>query len=356
MCSKKQKKLRFLCAGAGDGQLKSTTMKGVLFSTMNEGRNELKISATNELIKVLRPKHVMIDSGGYQIYSAEQKKIPMTFDPKSPLKNSRRYFNLAPEHVVNSAIKMKADSMVALDFPIRKIRNQDDQEIEFKRKLPQNVSWALKTARLRKKFCPNIELFIPVQAYNLKQFEIFYKKIKKVDFDGFSLPVRNMSILDIATFLLKMYEWGIRKVHILGSSSLSVISLCAYMSRFFDWISFDSTTWRISAYHGIFLLPHDLSIQRLTKEWSYDHSYCCQCNSCQGRTLAHLAVLDRKERKKVLMAHNYIVIQNLTDRLGKANFDSKYLRKILSGSKRSDVEKIIRNISAVENLCSAPLN
>ncbi len=77
--------------------------------------------------------------------------------------------NIAPCHVVERAIEIKADSMVALDFPIRKIKDRREQNSEFRKKLKYNVKWAIETAALRKILCPEIDLFIPVQAYNLRQ-------------------------------------------------------------------------------------------------------------------------------------------------------------------------------------------
>ena len=210
-------------------------MEGLLISTGSDCITPKKIQETKEMLKIAKPKHLMNDSGGYQIYLAEKNGKAMTFDPERPLMITKKCFNLAPRHVIEKAIEMNADSMVALDYPIRKLKDPKARRKEFQKKLPYNVAWAIETAELRKKDCPGINLFIPVQAYNLKQFEEFYEKIKGIDFDGFSLPVRNMSMKDIAMFLLKMHEWGVKKVHILGSSSLPVISVCAYMSqRFFD--------------------------------------------------------------------------------------------------------------------------
>jgi hypothetical protein len=283
---------------------------------------------------------------------AEKNGKAMTFDPERPLTITIICFNLAPRHVVEKAIEMKADSMVALDYPIRKLKDPKAQRKEFCKKLPQNVAWAIETAELRKKHCPDISLFIPVQAYNLKQFEEFYEKIKGIDFDGFSLPVRNMSMKDIVMFLLKMHEWGVKKVHILGSSSLPVISVCAYMSqRFFDGVSFDATTWRISAQYGRFIRPDDLSHKTLNNIGSYDPQLRCQCQSCNGINLGQIAVLDRKERMKILMTHNYLAIQNLCKEFGEAPVDLQYLEKRLAGSKRSDIKKILRNMSEIETMC-----
>lgn len=351
---RKKNNLHFLCADVSSGRLPNTQVEGLLISTGSDCTTPKKIQDAKRMIEIAKPKHLMNDSGGYQIYLAEKNNKAMTFDPERPLMITTKCFNLAPRHVIEKAIEMKPDSMVALDYPIRKLKDPKAQKKEFQKKLPQNVAWAIETAELRKKHCPDISLFIPVQAYNLKQFEEFYERIKGIDFDGFSLPVRNMSMKDIAMFLLKMHEWGVKKVHILGSSSLPVISVCVYMSqRFFDGVSFDATTWRISAQYGRFIQPDDLSHKSLNKTGSFDPEFSCPCQSCNGMNLGQISSLDRKERMKILVTHNYLAVQNLSKEFGKAPVDAQYLKKRLAGSKRRDIKKILRDMSEIEEMCQS---
>jgi len=247
--------------------------------------------------------------------------------------------------------------MVALDFPIRKLREAYEQEREFRYKLHYNVPWAIESAKLRKKLCPDISLFIPVQAYNIRQFEEFCEQIKGIDFDGFSLPIRNMSMMEIALFMLKMHTMGVKKVHILGSSSLPTISVCAFMSqRFFEWVSFDATTWRIQAQFGSFINPYDLSYSKLHKIGKFDTSYRCHCPSCQGMTLGQLSAIGRIERTRILRTNNYLAIQNICKEFGEASFDVQYLENRLRKSKRRDLKNIINCMSEIETICSVNTN
>jgi hypothetical protein len=353
MKKKKTDKQHFICAGVSAGRLpKTDDIDGLLFSTASDCKNPGAVQKTKETIGVAKPKYKLNDSGGFQIHLREKKGGVMTFDPERPLKITKKCFNLAPRHVPETAIEMNANSMIALDYPIRKLKDPVEQDREFQKKLKYNVPWAIETAKLRKKLCPNIDLLIPVQAYNLQQFEEFYNQIKGIDFDGFSLPVRNMAMLDIATFLLKMHKFGVKKVHILGSSSLPVISVCAYMSQqFFDWVSFDSCTWRISAQYGRFIHPYDLSNKNLNKAGSYDPQYSCHCKSCQGRNLGQIAAMERKERMEVLVTHNYLAIQNLSREFGETTANAAYLEKRLSGSKRRDIKRILKCMSEIEAMC-----
>jgi len=277
----------------------------------------------------------------------------MTFNSDQPMIITKKYFNLAPRHVVETAIEMNADSMVALDFPIRKIKDPYEREKEFRKKLEYNVPWAIETAKLRKELCPNIILFIPIQAYSLEQFEKFYTRLRGIDFDGFSFPVRNMEMTDIAAFLLKMHKWGIRKAHVLGSSSLKVIIVCAYMSQhFFDFISFDATSWRKGAQHGKFLNPNDLSSKNLNKSGSYDPKYRCYCQSCKGRTLGQIAAFGKtRERIEILMTHNFLAIYNITKEFSERSIDLEFLRERFKGNKRRYISEILRDMSKIEAMC-----
>ncbi|MFA5181444.1 MAG: hypothetical protein WC405_09015 [Syntrophales bacterium] len=349
----KKRKLMFLCAGAGNNKLPEVDVEGLLISVGFDMKSERLIQMTREMIGKAKPKYVMVDSGGYQIYLAEKKGIAMSFDPKLPLTVTNKFLNISPRHVVEKAIEINADSMVALDFPIRKIKDPHEQEREFQKKLHYNVPWAIETAELREKRCPEVNLYIPVQAYTLEQFEEFYEQIKGIDFDGFSLPVRNLPMKEVALFMLKMHTMGVKKVHILGSSSLPTIAICAYMSqRFFETVTFDATSWRIAAQFGTFIWPGDLSCRRLYEVGSYDPNFRCHCQSCQGMTLGQMADLDKIERTRILRTHNFLTIQNVTETFGEASFDVQYLENHLRKSKRRDVKKILSNMTEIEEMCS----
>ena len=175
---------------------------------------------------------------------SEQKNKKVICDKNKPINClGKDGLNLTPQHVVKAAQKINPDIMISLDFPIFTLSDQGEQEFEFRKKLGCNSSWAKETAELRQIYCPSINLFVPVQCYTLKQFDMFYDYIKDINFDGFSMPVRNMDLKEIALFLIKFYQMGIRKVHLLGTFSFFTIALAAYMARhLFDWISLDATT------------------------------------------------------------------------------------------------------------------
>lgn len=356
MGNKKKRKLWFLCASASNNKLPEVNVEGLLISAGYDVKNAGLTQKTRQMIEQGKPKHLMIDCG-YQLFRAEEDGIRISFDPALPLLATKKILNVTPRHVVEKAIEINADIMVALDFPVRKLEDAYEQEQEFRYKLHYNVPWAIETAKLRKKLCPGISLLIPVQAYDIRQFEKFYEKIKRINFDGFSLPTRNMSMMEIALFMRKFHSLGIKKVHILGSSSLPTILVSAFMAqKYFDWVSFDATTWRKQAQNGRYIHPYDLSCKDLNKIGKYDTSYRCHCPSCQGMTIKQVSAVERKERTRILRTHNFLAIQNFCKEFGEASFDVQYLENRLRKSKRRDLKNILNCMSEIESICSVNTN
>ena len=84
--------------------------------------------------------------------------------------------------------------------------------------------------------------------------------IPGVLFDGVSMPIRNLKPAELALFLVSFYQRGIRRVHLLGTSNFETITICAYAARnMFEWVSLDSTSWRLAADHAEFISPLNLS-------------------------------------------------------------------------------------------------
>jgi len=310
--------LVIICAGAGTESLPGRQVGALLFNAPIDGQSESALRGSEKLIRIAKPEIVMVDSGGFEFLTAETKNREITFDETKPLYSSKRRINIAPVHVVEVAERLQADIMVALDFPIRKIPGRREQEIEFKRKLGFNVRWAIEAAELREARCPEISLFIPVQCYTLDHLDIFQKLLGGISFDGFSLPVRNLGLRDIAIFLCRFYQMGVRRVHLLGVSTFPVIALSAYLARHcFDCVSLDSTTWRHAAQDRRYLNPHDLSGEFIGAEAIVDErtENDCPCPWCRGRTFTSIKNLPRTEKGYFLKAHNFWVTERAAKEL-----------------------------------------
>ncbi|MGC9329803.1 MAG: hypothetical protein ACP5I1_19365, partial [Candidatus Hinthialibacter sp.] len=173
----------------------------------------------------------MIDSGGFQLLNAELKGKPIQSDPNKPMQ-FKDAINLAPKHVIETSILCNAQFVIGLNIPIQKINAKNTllREREFKNKLQKNVCWSQEMCRLRKQYCPYINLLIPIQCYNINQFYEFVFQLDGFDFDGFSLPCRNMNLNEIADFMLHIYLLGFRSIHFMGVAAYSAIALAAYLA------------------------------------------------------------------------------------------------------------------------------
>jgi tRNA-guanine family transglycosylase len=267
------------------------------------------------MMKSAKVKFSMLDSGGFQLHQAEELNKTITFDESKPVICTESEINLAPKHVIIAATKLTPYIVVGLDFPIRKITDPDERELEFMGKLGFNVRWAIESAELRKAFCPEVKFYLPIQCYDLNHLDLFLKLIGDIDFDGVSMPVRNLSINEIALFMLRFYQLGIKRIHLLGTSKFFAIALSAYMARnLFDFVSLDATTWREQAQYAVYLNPHDLSSEIIPSDITIDEkiSIDCECPFCRGKTFTYIKNLPQTDKIAFLRNHNWWVTEKAT--------------------------------------------
>jgi len=143
----------------------------------------------------------------------------------------------------------------------------------------------------------------------------------ELKFDGLSLPTRNLGSGGITLFLLKFYQMGVRKVHLLSVSSFTGMALAAYFARnIFDWCSVDATTWRLQAEKQFYMDPfdlHSINIGR-TAVFKEGERPQCDCPWCAGYTFTGIKNIPLTDRTSLLRSHNYYVIQ----KAGKEFFDN----------------------------------
>jgi len=303
------------CAGTSVDVLPGNSIDALLLNVPNNGGTERAIQESKNLIRVCNAKTTMLDSGGYQLFVAEQEKKEIICDEKIPLIQEKDLVNLTPFHVIWAAVRINPDRLVALDYPIATIEEKEKQEVEFRRKLGFNADWAIQTAQLREKHCPHIQLFLPIQCYNLDHLERYRRLVTGIRFDGYSMPVRNLNLGEIALFLSRFYQLGIRQIHLLGTLRFFTIALCAYAARhFFDWVSLDATTWRLQAQDSRYMNPHDLSAEYIGNDAIIDPGIQmdCPCPWCRNKTFTYIKHLPFKVREEFLRCHNFWVVDRVS--------------------------------------------
>jgi hypothetical protein len=146
---------------------------------------------------------------------------------------------------------------------------------------------------------------------------------------------------------------GIRRVHILGTSRFFVTALAAFFARrFFEWVSFDSTTWRESAQHEIYLNPYDLSPERIGHDVLIDEglSMHCQCPFCVNTTFTFIKNLPYTDKVSLLWNHNFYVIQKASEDLFANAGNLLDLEKCLKNRspKNKEIDGLIECLSIID--------
>jgi len=348
-------KLVIFCAGVGADPaiLPAKKVPNILVNPFDNGMNQKTISNTLAMFAYAGTENRFLDSGGYQIYKAGGEKKAMTFDPNSPLINSDDRINISPSHVIETACRLNPHIMTALDFPIRTLSDKAEREQEFLRKLGFNIKWATEASLLRGRYCPQIQLFLPIQCYDLDQFELFMRSIGDISYDGLSMPLRNLELDEISLFLLRFHQLGTKKVHLLGSTSFFVIALSAFFARhFFEWFSLDATTWRFVAERKGYLNPNDLSWENIGEDVLIDESIpmICQCPFCENRTFTYIKNLPYGDKVAFLRSHNHYVIERAGEDLYKNASDLLRLENFLRrrSPRVKDIDDLIRCLSIID--------
>jgi hypothetical protein len=300
---------------------------------------------TQRILKVADAESVLMDCGGFEKLQEELKRERSPGNGL-PSKYENLLLNLCPEQIVEAAAELRPTAMMALDSPIRKIKDQDEREKEFRRKLDRNVKWAVETSELRLQRCPEVGLFVPVHGYFLGHLEEFLKAIKGIRLTGLSLPIRGMSLFEVALFLLRFHQIGVRNVHFLGVAAFFAMALAAYFARrFFEWVSLDAKTWKDRAIHNLYSSPHDLSAVDVNGRVVIPEGIAldCPCPFCRGKTFSQLKHLPYPERATLLRCHNWSV----TEKAGRDLFQ----HASTISSLRNHLLKRTTRRAEVEELC-----
>ena len=343
------------CAGA---ELKKRPDKAnsYLINAPEHGSSPRLTEKAIALCQDVQPKHLMVDSGGYQLLKAQMKGWKITHEPYRQLTYQiGKEINLVPRHVMEFASKLKAGIVMGLDFPVGKFKTASEREIEFYKKLPLNVRWAHESATWKRRLCPEAQLFLPIQAYNLKQVDVFFSRISGVQYDGVAMPVREAKLHELALFLTYFRQRGIGRVHLLGTAGFLKIAMAAFMANnMFAWVSLDAATWNRSAVHCGFLSPKNLRLVDLRRTVKLDPGFFndCQCHYCQRRSFGKIKNLPNKEKFELLRQHNWWAIDKAVADLEANSTNLVQLERFLKDRdvKPADIDSLINTLALVDCL------
>jgi len=350
------------CAGVHRGILPASRVDAILVNVPQQAAHAAAVRATSRMFEQAQTRHSMLDSGGYQFLRIEEKGGRVEFNPTGPLVYLPDRINITPQHVIQAALNLRPHIVTALDFPVPKISDPVKQDLEFMKKLGVNLVFMTETSKLRSRYCPEIELFIPIQCYTLEQLGYYERQLSDLEYDGLSLPTRNLDPAGISLFLLKFYQMGVRRVHLLSVSNFAGLALATYFARHvLDWCSVDATTWRLEAQYANYLHPFDMG--KISVRDNAVVNECdflpCNCPRCSGNSFRHLMQLTLTEKTAFLRDHNYHVIQNIGREFFSiaGNFD-EFVKHLASRDRRRSrkVSKLIDALTIVHTRRDDPID
>jgi len=352
--------LRIFCAGVSVSVRPAQTIQNILFNVVDNAIDNNAVRVTKALIKLARPGKLILDSSGYQILQGEVQHKRLTTNSDLPIIHTKDRLNISPFHVVTAAVNIQPDIMIGLDFPIRKLSTIEDQEKEYLFKSHYNATWASETALLREICCPHIQFFLPIQCYSLENLDHYMTLIGDIPYDGISMPVRNLSLKEVALFLMRFHQMGVKKVHILGTTSFKMIALCSYFARhFFDMVSLDSTTWRLAAEHNQYHNPLDLSNIGVGNNSSGvdNRNMICECPFCINRTFEFIRNLPHPDRIALVRSHNFYVIETVAEDLYNNATSIPVFEAFLETRTRNTriIKELIESISSADTNLNSPV-
>jgi hypothetical protein len=180
-----------------------------------------------------------------------------------------------------------------------------------------------------------------------------YSSIDGIEFNGISMPVRNMKLHEIGLIMTRSWQLGIDRFHLLGVTEFFTLAMAAYMARhLFKRVSLDSRTWKIRATYNTYLNPHDLIGHEIGNSVIIDENIemDCSCPWCKDRTFNYIKHLPYYDRRIFLGCHNHWVIEkaakDLYQNSGSVTELERYLR--LHSRRTKEIEKLINTLCLVE--------
>lgn len=332
---------------------------GCLLNLIDDCGSEFKIRDTKRRINATKPDFTILDNGGYNRHQKEKKGIPALSDERKPL-IYKGMLNPMPIHLVQAAAKIQPDVIIASDYPVLDIKETEGQEVEFKKKLPHNVKWAIQTADLVEQHCLDVLVYVAFQGYSVKHIDTFFEAIGSIRIHGVSMPIRGQSLGQTALFLIKFWQMGFRNLHLLGTAALFPMALAAYFARhFFEFVSLDSSGFKIAASHSEYKNSHNLASVHVGEDVIIDPEVYmdCTCPGCRGRSFSYYQNLPYPFRRVWLCTHNFNAIENMGQELLKnatsVNSMIKFLRTKSNRIKK--IEQLHRVLVLVETFKNADI-
>jgi hypothetical protein len=305
-----------VCSAASLTLMPSPAPQSLLVSVASCGTASGIISNQN-LIVTPGVEKSFLDNGMYTFFMMMQKGERVICDNNRPIYPKKVSMNLTAKHAIECAIALKPNVLIVPDMPVPKLckaSNYDhgDEELSFLKATYHNIIRAKETTYLRQKYCPDVELYLAFQGYNINQLHRIMKEVNGLTFEGFCLATRALTWNKLLAIMLLLKCYGAKKIHILAGSNMPVMAISAFAARhLFEEVSYDSHNWLFFSLIGSLRLYGSMDAVQLVQNNSTPEnvlSMRCDCPHCKGRSLYDIRAMDYGEEKQHLLAqHNYYI-------------------------------------------------
>jgi hypothetical protein len=208
--------------------------------------NVLRTLSSAVLEQVAKKQKTFCDSGGLQIHEATKAGKRVIVSPMMNTRNTKD--TLVIGIVDNCRIYQKTNSKLAMmiDRPVY----EDDNDLEYYKKLFQSRKARDQMLRVAPILCPNTKLAIALQPRVPTEIRHYFTRIYTPYVDVYAYPIRAfrnkpINSLGNAYVLSFLSSVGVKQVHFLGSNAACIIFLLAKAAALsmFEKVSFDSHTW-----------------------------------------------------------------------------------------------------------------
>ena len=342
---------------------------GILFNTPDILKAKSAEETIKHIIERASPEYTMVDSGGYQAFKVKQNngELPreertlLIMNENEPI-YGKRTFNLTAKHVLDAVLLIQPDFVISPDIPVPIPAHPDQKRFLFLESLGYNVYCAGALSRMLREHHLDTKLLIPLQLFDLFEYDYFTKQICDIDFAGLSIPRRIMSNEKLALFILKARSLGITYLHLLGSGRMAYIAILAYMARhYMDFLSLDSTNILKFSSKSQYLRPFSLVPLDLRLEGSKGDltvPISCDCPWCKCYTSFYGIQYEATEDKLAfLVNHNHFVVEQAMAEFMKNADTAASLAQFLESrtGRHQEVRSIYSILSRIESLKTAAL-
>jgi hypothetical protein len=236
----------------------------------------------------------------------------LMFDNKRPIYPKNVSMNLTAVHAIECAMALKPNVLIVPDLPVPKISKElnydhDDEELCFMKVTYHNIIRAKETSYLRQKYCPDVELYLPFQGYNIDHLHRIMKEVQGLTFEGYCLATRALTWNKLLAIMLLLKSYGAKKIHILAGSNMPVMAISAFAARhLFEEVSYDSHNWLFMANRDMFRFFGSMGDTQIIQEADLPNdilSSTCDCPHCKGRSLFDIREMPHGPEKHQLLAN-----------------------------------------------------